>query len=60
MKHKNFQMLSEMQDDLLYLKDFVQILKDTINAHDDIAYLWKFVDLIFDRVCKLYNKLENF
>lgn len=60
MDYKAFQLLLEIQDNTLHLKNFIKILKDTIYAHDDNAYLWEFIDLIIDKAENLYNKLEDF
>ncbi len=50
----------EIQDDMLHLKDLIQILRDSIIMHDENGYLWEFIDIIFDRTENLLGKIEDF
>lgn len=59
MNFEMYKQFTEIQEDALILKDFIQILKDTLNTNADNGYTWKFIDLILAKAENLLDKLDD-
>lgn len=59
MKENIFKTLTDIESQAQELKNYVKILKNSIENENDIDYLWNFVDLIYDKTEENLESIEN-
>lgn len=59
MKENIFKTLIDIENKAHELKNYVKILKNSIENENDIDYLWDFVDLIYDKTEENLENIEN-
>lgn len=49
-----------MENQALELKNYIKILKNSIDNENEVDYIWDFVDIILDKTEQNYDNIENF
>lgn len=60
MKKKILQDMLNMENQALELKNYIKILKNSIDNENEVDYIWDFVDIILDKTEQNYDNIENF
>lgn len=49
-----------MENQALELKNYIKILKNSIDNENEVDYIWDFVEIILDKTERNYDNIENF
>lgn len=60
MKEKILQDMQNIETHALELKNYIKILKNSIDNENDIDYIWDFVDVILNKTEQNFENIENF